>query len=103
MNRRSTYNYHEDTIDMSDHSWARHAARLSHLNATEQATVKGNAVEAAANSKDHTGVKVLSHAGGDVWAVVAGRTVKTIIVTAHGTHLDKTSPCNRYYIRPDAR
>ena len=90
-------------MDMSDHSWARHASRLTFLTATEQETVKAYSIEAAANSKDHTGVKVLSHTGGDVWAVVAGRTVKTIIVTAHGTHLDETSPCNRYYVRPDAR
>lgn len=65
--------------------------------------MKERAVEAAAKSKDHTGVKLMKHTLGDIWAVVAGRTVKTLIVTAPGVHLDQTSPCNRYYIRPEAR
>ena len=103
MRERTYYNYHEETVDMSDHSWQRHAQRLSHLDATEKAQVKERAIEAAEKSKGHTGVKVMAHDQGDVWAVVAGRTVKTIITTAHGQHLRETSPCNKYYIRPEAR
>lgn len=101
--QRKTYDYHQDTVGISDHAWARQAQRLSHLTAADQGLVKGYAMEAAANSKGHTGVKVLSNTGGDVWVIVAGRTVKTLIVTTHGVHLDQTSQCNRYYIRPDAR
>lgn len=101
--QRKTYEYHEATTDLSKHSWERFAQRLTHLTDAEQGLVREYAVEAADKSKGHTGVKVMSNVGGDVWAVVAGRTVKTIIVTTHGVHLDKTSQCNRYYIRPDAR
>ena len=101
--RRDSYQYHEDTVDMSDHAWERHAQRLSQFSPQTQAIIKARAIEAAAKSPDHTGVKLLKDASGDVWVVVAGRTVKTIIVTPHGQHLEETSPCNRYYIRPEAR
>ena len=102
MSTRNFYNYHEDTVDMSDHAWERHAQRLSSFSPQVQAVIKARAIEAAAKSKNHTGVKVLAADQGDVWAVVAGRTVKTIIVTPSGQHLSKTSPCNKYYIRKDA-
>lgn len=102
MSTRNFYNYHEDTVDMSDHAWERHAQRLQGLSQEDMQTVKARAIEAAELSKNHTGVLVKRASIGDIWAVVAGRTVKTIIVTASGVHLDKTSKCNRYHIRKDA-
>lgn len=98
--KRSSYDYHADTVAMSDHAWERHAQRLTMFTAEEQATIKERAVAAAAHPKnrEHTGVRIFTGAGKHVWAVVAGRTVKTILTTPEGTHVAQTSPCNRYAV-----
>ena len=98
--KRTSYTYHANTVAHSDHSLERHMQRLTTLTPEEQALVKERAVAAAAHPKnmEHTGVRILTTAGMHIWAVVAGRTVKTIISTPEGTHLDQTSPCNRYAV-----
>ena len=98
--KRQSYQYHADTTDFSVHSIERHMQRVSHLSASDQALVSERALAAAAHPKngEHTGARILTTASEHIWAVVAGRTVKTIIVTPKGQHLDKTSPCNRYVI-----
>lgn len=85
---------------MSVHSIERHMERVQHLDTKAQAIVAERAVAAAAHPKnrEHTGVRILTTATEHVWAVVAGRTVKTIMVTPKGTHLNQTSPCNRYAV-----
>lgn len=102
MSTKNFYNYHTDTVAMSDHAWERHAERLQGLSAEDMELVKARSIEAAELSKNHTGVLVKRASFGDIWAVVAGRTVKTIIVTISGVHLSQTSPCNKYHIRSDA-
>ena len=100
---KSSYQYHAPSVAGSTHSLERETQRLGHLNKEQQAQVAERAVEMADKFTDnHFGVKVFVHQGGDVWAVVSGRTVRTIITTKHGTHLDKTSPCNKYATHPQA-
>lgn len=98
--KRTSYQYHADTVDHSTHSLERHMQRLTGLSASDKATVEERALAAAAHPKngEHTGVRIFTTSTQHVWAVVAGRTVKTIITTPKGTHLDKTSPCNRYAV-----
>ena len=100
---KSSYTYHADTTAGSTHSLERETQRLGHLNKEQQAQVAARAVEMAAKYTDnHFGVKVHVHLDRDTWAVVSGRTVRTIITTKHGVHLDKTSPCNKYATHPKA-
>jgi len=98
--KRQAYDYHANTVAHSDHSIERHLGRLTDLTADERALVKDRALQAAAHPKnrEHTGVRIFTGHGQHVWAVVAGRTVKTIITTPEGQHLDQTSKCNRYAI-----
>lgn len=74
--------------------------RLTSLTQDEQALVAERAVTAAAHkaNREHTGVRIYTTATEHIWAVVAGRTVKTIMTTRKGQHLNETSPCNRYAI-----
>ncbi len=97
--KRSSFQYHEPgSVAYSDHSLVRHVQRLDFLTEDETALVMERAVAAAAHPKnqDHTGVRILTAGGRHVWAVVSGRTVRTIMATDEGTHLDAVSPCNRY-------
>ncbi len=98
--KRTSYQYHAGTVAMSDHAWERHAQRLTSFNAEQQATIKAAAVKAAAHPKnqEHTGARIYTAAGQHIWAIVAGGTVKTIMATAEGTHINTVSPCNRYAI-----
>jgi len=98
--KRTSYDYHADTVAHSDHSIERHMGRLKDLAVDVQAAIKDRALAAASHPKnrEHTGVRIYTGNGIHVWAVVAGRTVKTIITTPKGQHLDETSQCNRYAI-----
>ena len=99
-NKRSSYDYHTGTVAHSDHSLERHMQRVQHLSAQDQKLVLDRAVQAAAHPKnrEHTGVRILTTSDQHVWAVVAGRTVKTILTSPKGVHLNQVSPCNRYAI-----
>lgn len=100
MSKRTSYDYHEDTVGHSTHSLERHMQRLTNLTAEERALVEERALAAAAHpaNREHSGVRILTTSSQHIWAIVAGRTVKTIITTPAGQHLHKTSPCNRYAV-----